>query len=209
VATQPVEEGSGSQVTARQWILLGVLGAVLLVVLGVLVIRPLLAGRDAGGGTAPQAQPPATAPTPTTTTTATPGSATAPEGSATRVMTPVIAARTAKDPFVPLANATSSTAAGAGSSGSSGSSGSGSSGGSSGSGSSGGSSAKDRLTLVAVAGSGDDASVTISVDGTRYTGGVGDTLAGTYEVVSVTTECADFRADGEVFTACQRDTADK
>jgi len=60
-----------------------------------------------------------------------------------------------------------------------------------------------------VTGSGDDAEVTISVDGTRYAGGVGDTLANTYTVVSATSECADFRADGDTFTACETSSADK
>jgi hypothetical protein len=63
--------------------------------------------------------------------------------------------------------------------------------------------------VVTISGSGDDAEVTVSVSGTSYSGGVGDTLAGTYEIVSITTECADFRAEGETFTACEDDTADK
>jgi hypothetical protein len=191
VSSQPVKEGSGggSQPTTRQWILLGVLGAVLLIVLAV-VVRPLLTG-SGGDEPAPEALPPATVPSPTTTTL--PGTATtAPDGSTARVLTPAIARRTARDPFRNLNATTTTTTATTG-----------------GPTTTTGNGPEDRLTVVSVTGSGDDARVTVSVNGTRYTGGVGDTLAGTYVVVSATAECADFRADGDTFTKCEGATTDK
>ena len=168
------------------------LSVVLLAVLGVLVVRPLLSGPGSAGEQAaplPQSLPPAITPTETTT----PKAGTAPGASSARVLSSSIARRTAKDPFVPLVNedqsaVTTATGNSGGSSTTSGSSGSSSS----------GSSAKDNLAGVSTTTGGHSPEVTVTVGGTRYTGEVGDTLAGTYEVVSITTECADFRADGEV-----------
>jgi hypothetical protein len=216
VSSQPVNDGAGGgQVTSRQWILLGVLGAVLVGVLGVLVIRPMLA--KSGQGPVTGSVPVEASPTPSPTTTTRPGGGQAAGGSTSRVLAPTIAGRAAKDPFTPLVSqsttedtTTGTTSSGSsGSTGSTGSTGSSGSSGSSSTSSDAGASAQDKLTLVSVTGSGDDAEITISVDGTRYAGGVGDTLAGTYVVVSATSECADFRADGDTFTACETSTADK
>jgi hypothetical protein len=211
-----------SAATTKQWILLGVLAGILVLVLAVLVVRPMLAGDKAP-------PPDASAAAPTETTIATPAPGTgetatpAPDASAPRSLDPAIAARAVKDPFrsliqvtqttnvieespapnpvavpAPTNTTSSDTTTPAGtptdttlpdSSGD------------------GDASTRQEISLNSIDGSGGDARVSVTIDGTAYSGQEGDTLASTYEVVEISSDCADFRTDSDAFTLCEGQSA--
>jgi hypothetical protein len=65
------------------------------------------------------------------------------------------------------------------------------------------------LSLTSIEGSGTDRTVTVSIESQSYTGAEGDTLAGAYRVVNISSDCADFErtADQDTFTLCTGDSA--
>jgi hypothetical protein len=202
--------------TTKQWIMLGVLVVILIVVLGVLVVRPLLSG---GGDAqpAPAALPSVSstpAPTPAPDGTTKPGPTSPGEDNpgtpAPRTVSPAILSRASKDPFQALLTPSDSSG---GTTSDGGDTSGGSSGGGSDSGDQGGggadsdTSSDHRVSMVAITGSGSDRTVEVTVDGTSYSGQQGDTIAGTYEVTDISSECADFSTDDGAFTLCEGDAA--
>jgi hypothetical protein len=235
MSSAPSPPPAAGAATTKQWILLGVLAGILVLVLAVLVVRPLLAGDPAPAPDAGAAAPV----TPTTIATVpvpgTEGAAAAPSASAPRSLDPSIAARAVRDPFASPFSATATTigqdeanegtaAPTTGSGGSGGTTGTttpadggSGSGGSSGNGTtgttgttggtSGGDGARQEISLVGIQGTGDERTVSVTVDGTSYSGTEGDTLASTYEVVEISSDCVDFRTDDDAFTLCQGQSA--
>jgi hypothetical protein len=195
MATQP-------QVTAgsrQQLLLVGALAAVLALVLGVLVVRPMLSRGTEEVATPPPATAGA-APTPTTTPQLAGPSSSLPTGGAVG---------SAKDPFRPLVSAGSAAAAtetgvtpaagatagttaatastvpgaGAGTASTPG----------------GGATAERKVTLVNVA----NGQARVSVDGRSYTVEEGERFAGDYRAVDIGTECATFESGTTPFTLCE------
>jgi hypothetical protein len=172
MATQP-------QVTAgpRQLVLVAGLVAVLLLTVGLLVVRPMLAGTE-------QAAPPAAtagaAPATTTPPLVGPSTSAAPAGAA---------AGSVKDPFKPLvspttAAATGSTVAGAGAGTAT---------------TVGGGSAEREVALVGITGG----TAKVTVDGTAYTVSEGERFASDYRAVDINAECASFESSTTAFTLCE------
>jgi hypothetical protein len=185
MATQPQVTSGGP----RQLVLVAALAALLLLAVGLLVVRPMLAGDSAE---------PAAGPPPATTGAA---PATTPQliGPSTSVGpdTGPAAAASAKDPFRPLVDpeaasattvsgvtpeattseATASEAATPG----------------------GGATAERKVTLLGI----DDGTARVSVDGTAYTVEEGETFASDYRAVDIGSECASFESGTTPFTLCE------
>jgi hypothetical protein len=198
MATQPQVTTGGP----RQLVLVAALVGVLLLLVGLLVVRPLLSGTEQEL----TAQPAVTAGAVPTTTT--------PQliGPSTSVTPSDGAAGSAKDPFRPLVSAgtaaavtesgvtatgdagsvTSSTiaasqstvpGAGAGTATTPG----------------GGTSAERQVALVSITGG----TAKVTVDGTAYTVEEGEGFAGDYRAVDLGSECATFESDTTSFTLCE------
>ena len=190
MATQPQVTSGGP----RQLVLVAALVAVLLLVLGLLVVRPMLAG----GRAEPTAgAPPATAGAPPATTPQLIGPSTS-VGPETGAETGTAAAASAKDPFRPLvdpqATASATTVSGA----------------TPGATSSvattpeattpgGGATAERKVTLLGI----DDGTARVSVDGTAYTVEEGESFASDYRAVDIGSECASFESGTTPFTLCE------
>jgi hypothetical protein len=195
MATQPQVTAGGP----RQLVLVAALAGVLLLIVGLLVVRPLLGGTDEG-----QTAPPATAgAVPTTTTLA------QLIGPSTSVTASGEAAGSVKDPFKPLVStgsaaaatesgvtadsgsatattvATGSTVAGAGT-------GTASTPG-------GGTSADRQVALVSIA----SGTAKVTVDGTPYSVTEGERFADDYRAVDINSECASFESASTAFTLCE------
>jgi hypothetical protein len=194
MATQP-------QVTAgpRQLVLVAALVAALLLLVGLLVVRPMLAGSD-------QEQ----APAPAVTAGAAPATTT-PQliGPSTSVTPSDGAAGSVKDPFRPLVSAGSAAAATesgvtAGDAGSVTPStvATGSTVAGAGAGTAttlGGSSAERQVALVSITGG----TAKVTVDGTAYTVSEGESFASGYRAVDINSECASFESATTAFTLCE------
>jgi hypothetical protein len=193
MATQP-------QVTAgpRQLALVAGLVAVLLLTVGLLVVRPMLAGSDQGQ-----------APVPAVTAGAAPATTT-PQliGPSTSVTPAGEAGGTGKDPFRPLVSAGSAaaatesgvTAAGdAGSVTSSTAASSTAAGAGAGTATVGGGSAEREVALVSITGG----TAKVTVDGTPYTVSEGESFASGYRAVDISSECASFESSTTAFTLCE------
>ena len=195
MATQP-------QVTAgpRQLVLVAALVAALLLIVGLLVVRPMLAGSDQGQAPAPAATAGAA---PATTT---------PQliGPSTSVTPSDGAAGSVKDPFRPLVSAGSAAAAtepGVTASGDAGSAtastaATGSTVAGAGAGTAttlGGSSAERQVALVSITGG----TAKVTVDGTAYTVSEGESFASGYRAVDINSECASFESATTAFTLCE------
>jgi hypothetical protein len=197
MATQPVTSAS-----PRQLALVAALAAVLLLVVGLLVVRPLL------GRTSPQAAAPAAAtaaPPATTPQLSEPSTTVVPGGQAVGsvkdpfrpLVAPPTAAATGESGVTPAAIGGTATAtpttlaatqptlpgAGAGTATIPG----------------GGASAERKVTLVQVAGG----AAKVTVDGTAYTVEEGERFAGGYRAVDIGTECATFESGSTPFTLCE------
>jgi hypothetical protein len=195
MATQP-------QVTARdprQLVLVAALAGVLLLLVGLLVVRPLLGGTGEG-----QAPPPVTnaGPAPATTPQLiTPSTSVAASGAAGSV----------KDPFKPLVTSSTVGAAAAESGVSAGSGGSATAttvatgstvaGAAAGTASTpgGGSSTERQVALVSIKGG----TAKVTVDGTAYSVTEGESFAGAYRAVDINSECASFESGTTSFTLCE------
>lgn len=192
MATQP-------QVTAgpRQLVLVAALVAALLAIVGLLVVRPMLAGSDQGQ-----------APAPAVTAGAAPATTT-PQliGPSTSVTPSDGVAGSVKDPFRPLVSAGSAAAAtesGVAAGGDAGSvtpstvaTGAGA-----GAGTAttlGGSSAERQVALVSITGG----TAKVTVDGTAYTVSEGESFASGYRAVDINSECASFESATTAFTLCE------
>lgn len=194
MATQPQVTAGGP----RQLVLVAALAGVLLLIVGLLVVRPLLGGTDEG-----PTVPPATAgAVPTTTLAQLIGPSTSVTGSGE-------AAGSVKDPFKPLVStgsaaaatesgvtadsgsatattvATGSTVAGAGT-------GTASTPG-------GGSTAERKVALVSIA----NGAAKVTVDGTPYSVTEGERFADDYRAVDINSECASFESASTNFTLCE------
>ena len=195
MATQP-------QVTAgpRQLVLVAALVAALLLIVGLLVVRPMLAGSDQGQ-----------APAPAVTAGAAPATTT-PQliGPSTSVTPSDGAAGSVKDPFRPLVSAGSAAAAtesGVTASGDAGSvtpstAATGSTVAGAGAGTAttlGGSSAERQVALVSITGG----TAKVTVDGTAYTVSEGETFATDYRATDINSECASFESGTTSFTLCE------
>ena len=185
----------------QQVLLVAGLVAVLVLIIGLLVMRPLLRG-----GTEPVASPPAAA------VAAPPATGAQLIGPSTTVVPAGEAASAVKDPFRPLVgNETATTqtglsptpaagtgaatattiaaaqptvpGAGAGSATAPG----------------GGTSAEARVTLDSITGG----SAKVSVDGTSYTVQEGESFAGDYRAVDIGSQCASFESGDTPFTLCE------
>src|SRR5687767_7568056 len=109
MSSAPSPPPAAGAATTKQWILLGVLAGLLVLVLAVLVVRPLLAGAPA-----PAPDPGAAAPATPPTIVAVPapgteGATAAPSAAAPRSLDPSIAARAVRDPFQSPFSATDTT----------------------------------------------------------------------------------------------------
>jgi len=195
MATQP-------QVTAgpRQLVLVAALVAALLMIVGLLVVRPMLTGSDQGQ-----------APAPAVTAGAAPATTT-PQliGPSTSVTPSDGAAGSVKDPFRPLVSAGSAAAAtesGVTASGDAGSvtpstAATGSTVAGAGAGTAttlGGSSAERQVALVSITGG----TAKVTVDGTAYTVSEGESFASGYRAVDINSECASFESATTAFTLCE------
>ena len=194
MATQPQVTAGGP----RQLVLVAALAGVLLLIVGLLVVRPLLGGTDEG-----PTVPPATAGAVPTTTLA------QLIGPSTSVTASGEAAGSVKDPFKPLVStgsaaaatesgvtadsgsatattvATGSTVAGAGT-------GTASTPG-------GGSTAERKVALVSIA----NGTAKVTVDGTPYSVTEGERFADDYRAVDINSECASFESASTAFTLCE------
>jgi hypothetical protein len=194
MATQPQVTAGGP----RQLVLVAALAGVLLLIVGLLVVRPLLGGTDEG-----PTVPPATAGAVPTTTLA------QLIGPSTSVTASGEAAGSVKDPFKPLVStgsaaaatesgvtadsgpatattvATGSTVAGAGT-------GTASTPG-------GGSTAERKVALVSIA----NGTAKVTVDGTPYRVTEGERFADDYRAVDINSECASFESASTDFTLCE------
>jgi hypothetical protein len=201
MATQPQVTSGGS----RQPLLVAALAGVLVLVFGLLVLRPLLSG-----GTDEAATPPAVtaaAAPATTPQLINPSTTVAPSGAATGSV---------KDPFRPLV--TAGTAAATGGAGVTPAPGAGTAVGSptattiaavqptvpgAGAGTAttpgGGAAAERKVTLVNVA----NGKAKVSVDGASYTVEEGESFAGDYRAVDINSQCATFESGTTPFTLCE------
>jgi hypothetical protein len=195
MATQPQVTAGGP----RQLALMAALAGLLLLIVGLLVVRPLLAG----DGQAQTAPPAATAgAVPTTTTLA------QLIGPSTSV-TSGEAAGSVKDPFKPLVTAGSAAAAtGSGVTAGSGSAaattvatGSTVAGAGTGTASTpgGGSTTERQVALVSIS----NGTAKVTVDGTSYSVSEGERFADDYRAVDINSECASFESGTTAFTLCE------
>jgi hypothetical protein len=189
MATQP-------QVTAgpRQLVLVAGLVAVLLLTVGLLVVRPMLAGSDEGQ-----------APVPAVTAGAAPATTT-PQliGPSTSVTPTGEAGATGKDPFRPLVSAGTPAAAsesGVSVTGDTAATGSTVVGAGPGTATSlaGGTSAEHQVALVSITGG----TAKVTVDGAPYTVSEGESFASGYRAVDISSECASFESSTTAFTLCE------
>lgn len=198
MATQPQVTAGGP----RQLLLVAALVAVLLLIVGLLVVRPMLAGTDTG-----QATPPAVtsvaAPTTTTPQLINPSTSLTPSEAA---------AASGKDPFRPLVSTgtasaatesgvtatgeadsvTSSTLAATGSTVAGAGAGTATTPG-------GGTSAERQVALVGISGG----TAKVTVDGNAYTVFEGETFATDYRATDINSECASFESGTTSFTLCE------
>jgi hypothetical protein len=189
MATQPQVTAGGS----RQLMLVAALAGLLLLLVGLLVLRPMLRGTGEGQAT----PPPVTAGAVPTTTT--------PQliGPATSVTASDGAAGSVKDPFKPLVSA--GTAAAATESGVTADGGSVTSSTIAGAGAGtattpgGGTSTERQVALVSITGG----TAKVTVDGTAYSVTEGESFAGSYRAVDINSECATFESGTTSFTLCQ------
>jgi hypothetical protein len=197
MATQPQVTAGGS----RQRVLVAALAGVLLLLVGLLVVRPLLGGSDEG-----QATPPAVTAgaSPTTTT---------PQliGPSTSVTPSDAAAGSVKDPFKPLVSAGAAaavtdsgvTAGSAPGSVTSSTVATGSTVAGAGAGTAitpgGGTSTERQVALVSIKGG----TAKVTVDGTAYSVTEGESFAGSYRAVDINSECASFESGTTSFTLCE------
>jgi hypothetical protein len=200
MATQPRVMAGGP----RQLVLVAALVGVLVLLLGLVVVRPLLSGGD-------DADPIPTAPSAAAAPTTTPQLI----NPSTTLAVPGATVGSVKDPFQPLVTpgaaatpaesgltttpadggttgatpttiaATPSTVPGAGT-------GTASTPG-------GGASAERKVTLASISGG----AAKVSVDGTSYTVEEGDRFADNYRAVDINTECATFESGSTPFTLCE------
>jgi hypothetical protein len=190
------------QVTAgpRQLVLVAALVAALLLIVGLLLVRPMLTGSDQGQ-----------APAPAVTAGAAPATTT-PQliGPSTSVTPSEGAAGSVKDPFRPLVSAGSAAAAtesGVTAGGDAGSvtpstAATGSTVAGAGAGTAttlGGSSAERQVALVSITGG----TAKVTVDGTAYTVSEGESFASGYRAVDINSECASFESATTAFTLCE------
>lgn len=194
MATQP-------QVTAgpRQLVLLAALVAALLLIVGLLVVRPMLTGSDQGQAPAPAVTAGA-APTTTTPQLIAPSTSVTPSdgvaGSVKDPFRPLVSAGTAAaatesgvtagdaGSVTPSTVATGSTVAGAGAGTAT---------------TLGGSSAERQVALVSITGG----TAKVTVDGTAYTVSEGESFASGYRAVDINSECASFESATTAFTLCE------
>lgn len=195
MATQPQVTAGGP----RQLVLVAALVGVLLLIVGLLVVRPLLGGTDEGQTT----PPPATAGAAPTTTLA------QLIGPSTSVTASDAAAGSVKDPFKPLVSAGSAAAATeSGVTADSGSAtattlatGSTVAGAGSGTASTpgGGSTTNREVALVSIS----NGTAKVTVDGTPYSVTEGERFADGYRAVDINSECASFESATTAFTLCE------
>jgi hypothetical protein len=193
MATQPQVTAGGS----RQTVLVAALGGVLVLALLLLVVRPLLGG----GAEEPAAPAPATAGAATATVPQLVGPSTS--------LAPAGGAGSVKDPFRPLVDTGTAAATGSGAAAGTGSAtattiaattptvpgaGAGTA-----AAPGGGASAERKVTLLSVA----NGKAKVSVDGTTYTVGEGESFADDYRAVDIGTECATFESGTTPFTLCE------
>jgi hypothetical protein len=195
MATQPQVTAGGP----RQLVLVAALVGVLLLIVGLLVVRPLLGGDDQ----AQTAPPAATAGAVPTTTLA------QLIGPSTTVTASGTAAGSVKDPFKPLVTAGSAAAAtGSGVTADSGSvtattvaTGSTVAGAGTGTASTpgGGSTTERQVALVSIS----NGTAKVTVDGTSYSVTEGERFADGYRAVDINSECASFESATTAFTLCE------
>jgi hypothetical protein len=194
MATQPQVTAGGP----RQLVLVAVLVGLLLLILGLLVVRPLLGGTEQGR----QTLPPATAnAVPTTTLAQLINPVTSVTGSGE-------AAGSVKDPFKPLVSAGSAAATDAGATAGSGSAtattvatGSTVAGAGSGTASTpgGGTTTEREVALVSIS----NGTAKVTVDGTSYSVTEGERFADGYRAVDINSDCASFESATTAFTLCE------
>jgi len=195
MATQPQVTAGGS----RQLVLVAALVGVLLLIVGLLVVRPLLGGTDQSR-TGP---PPATAGAVPTTTLA------QLIGPSTSVTASGEVAGSVKDPFKPLLSAGSAAAAtesgvtADGGSATATTVASGSTVAAAGAGTAstpaGGTSTERQVALVSIKGG----TARVTVDGTPCSVTEGERFAGQYRAVDINSECASFESATTAFTLCE------
>jgi hypothetical protein len=195
MATQPQVTAGGP----RQLVLVAALVGVLLLIVGLLVVRPLLGGTDQSR-TAP---PPATAGAVPTTTLA------QLIGPSTSVTASGEVAGSVKDPFKPLLSAGSAAAAtesgvtadGGSATATTVATGSTVAGAGAGTASTpaGGTSTERQVALVSIKGG----TARVTVDGTPYSVTEGERFAGEYRAVDINSECASFESATTAFTLCE------
>lgn len=195
MATQPQVTAGGP----RQLVLVAALAGVLLLIVGLLVVRPLLGGTDQGQ-TAPPAATAGAVPTTTLAQLI---------GPSTSVTASGEAAGSVKDPFKPLVSAGSAAAATeSGVTADSGSAtattvatGSTVAGAGTGTASTpgGGSTAERQVALVSIR----NGTARVTVDGTPYSVTEGERFADDYRAVDINSECASFESASTAFTLCE------
>jgi hypothetical protein len=195
MATQPQVTAGGP----RQLVLVAALAGVLLLIVGLLVVRPLLGGSDQGQTTPPAATAGAV---PTTTIAQL-------IGPSTSVTASGAAAGSVKDPFKPLVSAGSAAAATeSGVTADSGSAtattvatGSTVAGAGTGTASTpgGGAPTERQVALVSIS----NGTAKVTVDGTPYSVTEGERFADGYRAVDINSECASFESGTTAFTLCE------
>jgi hypothetical protein len=193
MATQPQVTSGGP----RQLVLVAALVAVLLLVVGLLVVRPMLAGDSAEPAAGP---PPATV-------GAAPAATPQLIGPSTSVGpdTGTAAAASVKDPFRPLvdpqaaASATTVSGVTPGATTSEVTSEVTSEATSEATTPGGGATAERKVTLLGI----DDGTARVSVDGRAYTVEEGESFASDYRAVDIGSECASFESGTTPFTLCE------
>jgi hypothetical protein len=193
MATQPQATAGGPR--QQQLLLVAALTAVLALVLGLLVLRPLLRGQAEEVAT-PPAVTAGAAPTPTTT-----APSTQLIGPSTTLSSTGGAAGSAKDPFKPLVTTGSAAATGsAEATTESGLTATTVPGAGAGTATApAGGSAERKVTLASVA----NGRAKVTVDGTAYTVTEGERFAEDYRAVDIGDECATFESGTTPFTLCE------
>jgi hypothetical protein len=188
MATQPQVTTGGP----RQLVLVAALVGLLLLVVGLLVVRPLLGGRDQGQ--APPAVTGAGSAAPATTT---------PQliAPSTSVTSSGDAAGSGKDPFKPLVSSGSAAAATGAATGTTVATGSTVAGAGTGTASTpgGGASTERQVALVSI----ENGTAKVTVDGTPYSVTEGESFAGSYRAVDINSSCASFESSTTSFTLCE------
>jgi hypothetical protein len=196
MATQPQVTAGGT----RRLALVAVLAGVLLLIVGLLAVRPLLGGTDEGRAPAPAVTAGA-APATTTPQLIAPS---------TSVTASSDAAGSVKDPFKPLVSAGTAAAAtesgvtaGAGGSATGTTVATGSTVAGAGTGTAttpgGGASTERQVALVSIKGG----TAKVTVDGTAYSVTEGERFASGYRAVDINSECASFESGTTSFTLCE------